>query len=123
MFELIDGLYSPLPQIFYFFLALFPLVLIHELGHFILAKLNKVRVDEFGIGLDRLQQRRYIIYHSLNATAAVDIDEREPPDKEIIAEVNHVSVLKEDDCVAISMAVRVMSERNILAIEMDRHTL
>lgn len=50
MFQLIDSLPSPLPQIGYFFLALFPLVLIHELGHFVLAKLNKVRVDEFGIG-------------------------------------------------------------------------
>lgn len=37
-------------QVIYFFLALFPLVLIHELGHFVLAKLNGVRVDEFGIG-------------------------------------------------------------------------
>lgn len=50
MFQIIDGLPGPLPQICYFFLALFPLVMIHELGHFILAKLNKVRVDEFGIG-------------------------------------------------------------------------
>ena len=50
MFQIIDGLPGPLPQICYFFLALFPLVMIHELGHFILAKWNKVRVDEFGIG-------------------------------------------------------------------------
>lgn len=50
MFQIIDGLPGPLPQICYFFLALFPLVMIHELGHFVLAKLNKVRVDEFGIG-------------------------------------------------------------------------
>lgn len=50
MFQLIDSLPGPLPQVAYFFLALFPLVLIHELGHFILAKMNKVRVDEFGIG-------------------------------------------------------------------------
>lgn len=50
MFQMIDGLPGPLPQICYFFLALFPLVMIHELGHFILAKINKVRVDEFGIG-------------------------------------------------------------------------
>ncbi len=34
----------------YFFAALFPLVLIHELGHFLLAKANGIRVDEFGIG-------------------------------------------------------------------------
>ena len=39
-----------LMRIFYFFVALFPLVLIHELGHFIVAKMNDVRVDEFGIG-------------------------------------------------------------------------
>jgi regulator of sigma E protease len=50
MFQIIDGLPGPLPQICYFFLALFPLVMVHELGHFILAKVNKVRVDEFGIG-------------------------------------------------------------------------
>jgi len=34
----------------YFLISLFPLVLVHELGHFLLAKLNGVRVDEFGIG-------------------------------------------------------------------------
>ncbi len=33
-----------------FVLALFPLVLIHEFGHFLLAKINKIGVDEFGIG-------------------------------------------------------------------------
>lgn len=41
-----DGLITVL----YFFVALFPLVLIHELGHFLLAKLGGVRVEEFGIG-------------------------------------------------------------------------
>lgn len=41
-----DGLITVL----YFFIALFPLVLVHELGHFLLAKLGKVRVEEFGIG-------------------------------------------------------------------------
>lgn len=33
-----------------FLLVLFVLVLVHELGHFIVAKLAKMRVDEFGIG-------------------------------------------------------------------------
>jgi regulator of sigma E protease len=33
-----------------FILILFILVLIHELGHFIIAKFFKIRVDEFGIG-------------------------------------------------------------------------
>jgi regulator of sigma E protease len=41
-----DGLIT----VVYFFVALFPLVLIHELGHFLLAKLGGVRVEEFGIG-------------------------------------------------------------------------
>ena len=41
---------GPAQTILYFFLALFPLVLIHEFGHFAVAKLNKIRVDEFGIG-------------------------------------------------------------------------
>lgn len=36
--------------VFYFFAALYPLVLVHELGHFTLAKLNKIRVEEFGLG-------------------------------------------------------------------------
>jgi regulator of sigma E protease len=36
--------------ILWLFLALFPLVLIHELGHFLIAKLNGVHVEEFGIG-------------------------------------------------------------------------
>ncbi|MBK6769103.1 MAG: site-2 protease family protein [Ardenticatenales bacterium] len=36
--------------VFYFFAALYPLVLVHELGHFTVAKLNKIRVDEFGLG-------------------------------------------------------------------------
>ncbi len=36
--------------VFYFFAALYPLVLVHELGHFVVAKLNRIRVDEFGLG-------------------------------------------------------------------------
>jgi len=50
MSELLSALPGPLQTLVYFFLALFPLVLIHEFGHFIVAKLNRVRVDEFGIG-------------------------------------------------------------------------
>lgn len=34
----------------YFFVSLFPLVLVHEFGHFVLAKLNGIKVEEFGIG-------------------------------------------------------------------------
>ncbi|GIW62570.1 MAG: putative zinc metalloprotease [Patescibacteria group bacterium] len=33
-----------------FFIALFILVLIHELGHFLVAKLANIKVEEFGIG-------------------------------------------------------------------------
>lgn len=33
-----------------FLAVLFVLVLVHELGHFVVAKLTKMRVDEFGIG-------------------------------------------------------------------------
>jgi regulator of sigma E protease len=36
--------------VIWLFLALFPLVLIHEFGHFIVAKANGIHVDEFGIG-------------------------------------------------------------------------
>ena len=36
--------------VFYFFAALYPLVLVHELGHFLVAKLHRIRVDEFGLG-------------------------------------------------------------------------
>ncbi len=50
MSQALSQLPGPLVQVIYFFLALFPLVLVHELGHFVLAKWNKVRVDEFGIG-------------------------------------------------------------------------
>lgn len=50
MNEALSQLPGPLVQVIYFFLSLFPLVLIHELGHFLLAKWNDVRVDEFGIG-------------------------------------------------------------------------
>ena len=34
-----------------FFIVLTPVVLIHELGHFIAAKLSNIRVEEFGFGL------------------------------------------------------------------------
>ena len=34
-----------------FIIALSVLVLVHEFGHYIAAKLNGVRVDEFGLGL------------------------------------------------------------------------
>lgn len=50
MSDLFGWLPGPGQTILFFFLALFPLVLIHELGHFLVAKANRVRVDEFGIG-------------------------------------------------------------------------
>jgi len=37
-------------SILIFLAVLFVLVLVHELGHFVVAKLSKMRVDEFGIG-------------------------------------------------------------------------
>lgn len=37
-------------SIILFFLVLFVLVLVHEWGHFIVAKKTGMRVDEFGIG-------------------------------------------------------------------------
>jgi regulator of sigma E protease len=50
MIEIINGLPGPAKTMTYFVLALFPLVMAHELGHFIAAKLNKIGVPEFGIG-------------------------------------------------------------------------
>lgn len=50
MFEWINALPGPLATAFYFAISLFPLVLVHELGHFAAAKLGRVRVDEFGFG-------------------------------------------------------------------------
>ena len=50
MAERIGSLPGPLPTVFYFLVSLFPLVIAHELGHFVAAKLCRVRVDEFGIG-------------------------------------------------------------------------
>jgi regulator of sigma E protease len=50
MFESLSVLPGPAQLALAFVLALFPLVLVHELGHFLIAKLNKVRVEEFGIG-------------------------------------------------------------------------
>jgi regulator of sigma E protease len=48
--ELFTSLPDPLVRALTLLAALFPLVLVHELGHFLLAKLNKIRVEEFGIG-------------------------------------------------------------------------
>ncbi len=38
------------PSILLFFAVLFVLILVHEWGHFIVAKKTGMRVDEFGIG-------------------------------------------------------------------------
>ena len=46
---------------FYFFVSLFPLVLVHEFGHFLLAKANGIRVDEFGIGFPPRLARLFTI--------------------------------------------------------------
>jgi regulator of sigma E protease len=48
--EVLNGLPDPMVQILTLLLALFPLVIVHEFGHFLLAKLNHIRVEEFGIG-------------------------------------------------------------------------
>ncbi len=45
-----DVLQNLFPVLLYLFLALFPLVLVHELGHFIVAKRSGVHVEEFGFG-------------------------------------------------------------------------
>ncbi len=45
----------------YFFVSLFPLVLVHEFGHFVLAKLNGIRVEEFGIGFPPRMARLFTI--------------------------------------------------------------
>ena len=37
-------------SVFIFIIILIILILVHEFGHFIVAKLSKIRVDEFGIG-------------------------------------------------------------------------
>lgn len=50
MTEIMSALPNPAQLAFAFVAALFPLVLAHEFGHFLLAKLNKVGVDEFGFG-------------------------------------------------------------------------
>ncbi len=50
MFDFLQGLPDPAVRAITLVAALFPLVLVHEFGHFLLAKLNKIRVEEFGIG-------------------------------------------------------------------------
>ena len=37
-------------KIFYFIVALGPLIFVHELGHFLLAKFFGVRVEKFSLG-------------------------------------------------------------------------
>jgi regulator of sigma E protease len=48
--DILHTLPDPAVRVLTLMLALFPLVLIHEFGHFLLAKLNRIRVEEFGIG-------------------------------------------------------------------------
>jgi regulator of sigma E protease len=56
-------------SIFIFVIVLFALVLVHEFGHFIVAKWTGMRVDEFGIGFPPkiLSRRRGETEYSLNA--------------------------------------------------------
>src|SRR5689334_13213083 len=49
MSELLTG-NSPVTAIIAFFVVLIPLILIHELGHFVAAKMAGITVLEFGIG-------------------------------------------------------------------------
>ena len=44
------GILQPIVTVFLFFLILGTLVVIHELGHFVAARVAGVRVLEFGIG-------------------------------------------------------------------------
>jgi len=46
-----DILFSILPQIFWFLVILIPLVAVHEFGHLLFARLFKVKVPEYGIGM------------------------------------------------------------------------
>lgn len=46
-----DGLLKGLSVFFWFVVIIIPLVIIHELGHLSMARLFKVRVSEFGIGI------------------------------------------------------------------------
>ncbi|MFQ5435023.1 MAG: site-2 protease family protein, partial [Anaerolineae bacterium] len=52
-----------------FFIVLTPIVLVHELGHFIAARLSDIRVEEFGFGLPpralKITERKGTIF-SLN---------------------------------------------------------
>lgn len=52
MSDLFGWLPGPGQTILFFFLALFPLVLIHELGHFLVAKACGVKCEKFYIGFD-----------------------------------------------------------------------
>lgn len=47
----LDFIFNTLRTISIFFLTLSILVIFHELGHFLVAKWNKIRVEEFGFGL------------------------------------------------------------------------
>ena len=47
----INFIISTLTIIFWFVVLLVPLVVFHEFGHFLMAKLTKTRVPEFGVGI------------------------------------------------------------------------
>ena len=49
--EVWSGIISIPVYIFWFIVVMIPLVTIHEFGHFIMAKIFKVRVPEFGVGV------------------------------------------------------------------------
>ena len=56
-----------------FFVVIGPLIFFHELGHFLVARWNGIRVEEFGIGypprmLTSLRTRRNEVYTQLDPT-------------------------------------------------------
>lgn len=65
----INFIISTLTIIFWFVVLLVPLVVFHEFGHFLMAKLTKTRVPEFGVGIPpRVVGRRWKgILWSLNS--------------------------------------------------------
>ena len=59
----------------------------------------------------------------MHAAAAFKVDKRKPPDKEIVTQVNHIRLWKEDDRVAVRMAIRIVDRFDVLAVKMDRNAV
>src|SRR5690242_19015737 len=64
-----------------------------------------------------------IFNQTLNTAATFQIHKREPSGEEIITEVDHVGSRKEDDAVAVSMAVRKVNRANLFTVEVNRQRL